>query len=230
MRFEKSFGSHNYYAASDECGRGPLAGPVVACTVGVASSDLNRYLNLLESIGIRDSKKLTAKKIASIVEQLSLNLVEFPITGKSKTVKSSKFVNLDIVIYVNTNVYIDQNNILVASLDAMKNSFIRLKSRKPKSDKTLWLVDGPFKPMKKTFQNLNISPVVKGDTKSILIGLASIIAKYYRDKMMTRYDKTYPGYGFESHKGYPTKVHLDAIRLLGHCDIHRQSFRGVIIE
>ena len=230
MRFENSFGSYNYYAASDECGRGPLAGPVVACSVGVSSEELNQYLDALELLGISDSKKLSSKKITLIVEQLNLNLANFPVTGKYRTIKSASFVNLDIAIYVNTNVFIDQHNILVASLDAMKNSFIRLKNRKPKTDKTLWLVDGPYKPMRKTYPNLDINPIIKGDTKSILIGLSSVIAKYFRDKMMSHYDETFPGYGFEAHKGYPTKLHLDAIKLRGHCDIHRKSFKGVILD
>ena len=228
MRFENSFGSYNYYAASDECGRGPLAGPVVACSVGVLSEELNQYLEALELMGVSDSKKLSPKKIALIIEQLNLNLDEFSVSGKYRTIQSARFVNLDIAIYVNTNVYIDQYNILVASLDAMKNSFVRLKNRKPKTYKTIWLVDGPFNPMKKKYYNLDINPVVKGDTKSILIGLSSIIAKYFRDKMMSRYDEAYPGYGFEAHKGYLTKLHLDAIKSLGHCDIHRKSFKGVI--
>ena len=77
-------------------------------------------------------------------------------------------------------------------------------------------------------KNIETIPVVKGDSKSLLIGTASVIAKYYRDEIMRENDSIYPGYGFKKNKGYPTKDHLNAIRELGHTPIHRKTFRGVI--
>lgn len=67
-------------------------------------------------------------------------------------------------------------------------------------------------------------PLIKGDALSYTIGAASIIAKVYRDNKMREYAKEYPNYGFEKHKGYGTKVHIDAIRQHGKCPIHRLSF------
>ena len=67
-------------------------------------------------------------------------------------------------------------------------------------------------------------PIIKGDAKSISIGAASIMAKVYRDRMMTEYDKMYPGYGFASNKGYGSKEHMEALRKLGPTPIHRKSF------
>ena len=69
----------------------------------------------------------------------------------------------------------------------------------------------------------------KGDAKVYSIAAASIIAKVTRDRMMQEYDKEYPGYGFAAHKGYGTKAHIQAIRDLGPCPIHRMSFLGGIL-
>ena len=70
-------------------------------------------------------------------------------------------------------------------------------------------------------------PIIKGDAKSITIGAASIVAKVHRDRLMSDLDVQFPGYGFASHKGYPTPEHLDALERLGACDLHRRSFAPV---
>lgn len=67
--------------------------------------------------------------------------------------------------------------------------------------------------------------LIKGDQRSISIAAASILAKTKRDEMMFAYDKTYPEYGFKSHKGYGTKKHKEAILKFGRCKIHRQTFK-----
>lgn len=67
-------------------------------------------------------------------------------------------------------------------------------------------------------------PIIKGDCLSQSIAAASIIAKVTRDKMMLEYDNQYPEYGFAKHKGYGTKVHVEAIKKYGLCEIHRRSF------
>jgi ribonuclease HII len=69
--------------------------------------------------------------------------------------------------------------------------------------------------------------ITKGDSLSISIAAASIVAKVTRDRVMIEYDKQYPEYGFASHKGYGTKRHLQAIATHGPCPIHRKTFRGV---
>ena len=66
--------------------------------------------------------------------------------------------------------------------------------------------------------------IIKGDTLSLSIAAASIVAKVTRDRMMVEYDRLYPEYGFAAHKGYGTKQHMDAIRKYGLCPIHRRSF------
>ncbi len=67
-------------------------------------------------------------------------------------------------------------------------------------------------------------PIIKGDTLSASIAAASIIAKVTRDRMMVAYDGVYPGYGFASNKGYGSKEHIDALKTIGPCEIHRRSF------
>jgi ribonuclease HII len=74
---------------------------------------------------------------------------------------------------------------------------------------------------------VEIFPIIKGDTKSLLIGMASIIAKEYRDQLMARYCDQFPGYNWKNNAGYGTAKHLEAISLLGTTEIHRKSFRGV---
>ena len=69
--------------------------------------------------------------------------------------------------------------------------------------------------------------IIKGDSLSLSIGAASILAKVTRDRMMVEYDRQYPEYGFAKHKGYPTKAHKEALLRYGACPIHRRSFKPV---
>ena len=70
----------------------------------------------------------------------------------------------------------------------------------------------------------NAEYIVKGDLKSYTIGCASIVAKVFRDNLMTEYAKDFPEYGFDKHKGYGTKAHIDKIREIGPCSLHRKTF------
>ena len=113
---------------------------------------------------------------------------------------------------------IDAINILQASLKAMR---VAVESLGASPD--YLLVDGNFKvPMA-----LSQEAIVKGDSRSVSIAAASIVAKVYRDRMMADYAALYPEYGFSGHKGYPTKAHKAAIELHGPTPIHRKTFRGV---
>tara|TARA_Y100000768_G_scaffold388746_1_gene386753 strand:- start:2973 stop:3665 length:693 start_codon:yes stop_codon:yes gene_type:complete len=198
----------------DEVGRGPLAGPVVACAVMVQKKE---YLKHLTSLGIMDSKKLTSKKRQAIIQALK---IEWP---KIKLKKSyTLYPGISFVLEEVSPKKIDQINILQASLLGMK-----LASEKLSSSTNLGvahiLVDG-----NKTFHCLHpISGVVKGDSKSLIIGLASIIAKEFRDEKMKSYDELFPGYFFSEHAGYPTAKHREAIAKIGITPIHRKSFKGV---
>ena len=85
------------------------------------------------------------------------------------------------------------------------------------------LVDGKFKP--KT--NFTTHSIIKGDTKSLSIAASSIIAKVYRDNLMTDFSKKYPAYLWEKNAGYGTKEHLLAIKKCGITPIHRKSFKPI---
>ena len=113
---------------------------------------------------------------------------------------------------------IDKLNILNASLLAMKRAIKNLSSQ-PMSI----LVDGNFKPINEA----NVFSIVKGDTKSISIAAASIVAKVYRDKLMAKFSKVHPEYKFENNSGYGTKEHQNALLKFGVSPIHRRSFKPI---
>ncbi len=110
---------------------------------------------------------------------------------------------------------IDEINILQATYEAMHQAVEELKVIPD-----LLLVDAvtiPTMPMKQV-------GIIKGDAKSVSIAAASILAKVTRDRMMVEYDALYPEYGFAKHKGYGSKVHIEAIQEYGPCPIHRRTF------
>ncbi len=181
----------NRLAGIDEAGRGPLAGPVVAAAVMFSVG--------YELEGIKDSKKLTAKKRETLFEEIQ---------------KNAEGIGIGIV----HEKEIDSINILQATYKAMKIAIGKLK---PVPDKIL--IDGP----RGEISHYNTEYIVDGDDKSQCIAAASIIAKVTRDSIMTAYDKVYPEYGFARHKGYGTKFHLEAIRENKATAIHRKSFQPV---
>lgn len=113
---------------------------------------------------------------------------------------------------------IDQINILQASLLAMRRAILTLRPQAGHA-----LVDGNRCPE----LPCSCEAIIKGDQSVEAISAASIIAKVSRDQEMVEMDKVYPGYGFVSHKGYPTKLHMESLRKLGATPIHRRSFGPV---
>lgn len=198
----------------DEVGRGPIAGPVVACGVLISSYNKNA-LNDLKKLNITDSKKLSEKKRELILRELDID----PNKIKMNTKYLCKTQNgeFEFYLHLKTPAHIDKVNILQASLQAMKECSDKLSKGNSHT-----LIDG-----NKVFQSESCEAVIKGDSKSLVIGMASIIAKQYRDELMKRYSKKYPGYGLERHAGYPTKAHKQAVMDLGITPIHRKSFGGV---
>jgi len=118
-----------------------------------------------------------------------------------------------------THEEIEELNILRASLVAMRRA-VELLSPTP----DFLYVDGTFPVPCDVPQET----LVAGDSRCLSVMAASILAKVARDGMMEEYDLAYPGYGFSSHKGYPTREHFAALRRLGPCPIHRKTFRGVL--
>ncbi|MCX5702352.1 MAG: ribonuclease HII [Candidatus Omnitrophica bacterium] len=181
----------------DEAGRGPLAGPVVAGAVALKTTHFETRVD--------DSKKLSARQ-----REMAFNeLINKSIFG----------------IGIIDEKVIDSLNILVATRMAMEKAIESLLGKIKSSYKRRIhvLIDGNV--------SLNIdlpyTNIIMGDSKSKSIASASILAKVIRDRIMSFYDKKYPQYGFLRHKGYPTKMHRDALKRFGPCKIHRTSFSGV---
>lgn len=110
---------------------------------------------------------------------------------------------------------IDEINILQATYEAMRQAISGLKVRP-----AVLLNDAVTIPGVDIVQ----IPIIKGDAKSVSIAAASIIAKVTRDRMMVEYDRIYPGYDLASNKGYGTKTHMEALKKIGPCEIHRRTF------
>jgi len=113
---------------------------------------------------------------------------------------------------------IDQLNILQATLQAMLRAVRRLRL-----SPDYLLIDG-ITPLPQTLPQQTLK---KGDSRSLSIAAASVVAKVVRDRLMVHYDRCFPGYGFAGHKGYGSAAHRQAIAELGPCPIHRVTFRGV---
>ncbi len=183
--------SENYIEAGcDEVGRGCLCGPVVAAAVIL---DDNFEQNL-----VNDSKKLNFKTRLELDDYIKNNVKDYAIAELSPA-------------------FIDQHNILNASIHAMHNALDKLTIRPE-----LILVDG------NKFHPYNFIPhqcIIKGDSKVLSIAAASILAKNYRDQLMIQLHEEFPEYGWNKNMGYATKVHIEALKKFGPTKYHRQSFR-----
>ncbi len=144
--------------------------------------------------GINDSKKLSEKKREKLYDEICEKALAYCVAS----VDEEK---------------IDEINILQATFCAMRQAVAGLKQQPD-----YVLVDGNKSP------SIPCETVVKGDSKSMSIAAASILAKVSRDRYIVEMSKQYPEYGFEKHKGYGTKAHYEAIEKHGICPIHRKTF------
>ena len=178
----------------DEAGRGPLCGPVVA-----AACILPDGLDIPE---LNDSKKLTPKKRDKLFDLIKKKAVAYGIA--EGTVEE-----------------INELNILEADLLAMRRAIDSLHTPDGEPYKADFaLIDGNID---RDFQ-IPARAVVKGDSLSMSIAAASILAKVTRDRMCEDMDRDYPPYGIAKHKGYGTKDHMAALREFGPAPIHRTKF------
>ncbi|MBE6082474.1 ribonuclease HII [Acidilutibacter cellobiosedens] len=186
-------------ACIDEVGRGCLAGDVIACAIIMPKEG-----PLIE--GIRDSKKLSAKKREELYPKILDRAVAVGIGRADCHV-------------------IDEINIKQATRLAMKQAVLNLKG---KDDRTVIpdyiLIDA---------ENIDLpidqKGIIKGDDKCYGIACASIVAKVYRDMECLKWDKEYKGYNIAQNKGYGTKEHREAIKKIGPSPIHRMTFLKNII-
>lgn len=192
-------------AGCDEAGRGCLAGPVFAAAVILPSDFRNEMLN--------DSKQLTEKKRYQLREVIEREALAW-------------------AVGIVDNNEIDKINILNASILAMHRALDQLTVRPE-----YIIVDGNrWKPYQELTANDNVNDndnepkvvpattIVKGDGKYLSIAAASILAKTYRDDFMLRIHEEFPQYHWDKNKGYPAKVHREAIRQYGTTPYHRMSF------
>lgn len=207
---------YTFVIGVDEAGRGPLAGPVVASATTVRNfqfpiSNFQTEEEEQEWKLVRDSKTLSEKQRERAFEFVQENF----------------FVGIGIV-HPET---IDRMNILEATFLAMKEAVADVKraigaerGAAAAAEDMMLLVDGNMR-----IPNLSVAQeaVVDGDARVRSVAAASIVAKVTRDRMMLEYERAYPAYGFERHKGYGTKEHMDALRRHGACPIHRMSFKPV---
>ncbi len=149
--------------------------------------------------GVADSKRLTPKTRHRLYEEIYSHA-------------------LSVGIGIVDSVEIDRINIFQASLAAMA---MAVRNLAPVPD--CLLIDGQHK----IGLEMPQKTVIKGDSRSVSIAAASIVAKVTRDRIMEKYCIEYPEYGFSGHKGYPTKQHFSALNDYGWCPIHRRSFKGV---
>ena len=180
----------------DEAGRGPLAGPVVVAGIKIRSAKTAKRL----FAGIRDSKKLSAKKR----EEWFLRL--------------TRHSSIEYAVARVWNHVIDRVNITRAANIAAARVCRRLSSKKGRVfavlDGGLYLPD-----------SIPQKTIIKGDERIPVIAAASIIAKVTRDRIMMRLHKKFPQYRFDLHKGYGTRLHKEYIRRHGYSGVHRRTFR-----
>ena len=194
-------------AGVDEAGRGPLAGGVYAACVSVPLALAEDLLRDAWA-SVNDSKKLTPRRREALAAVIKAT------PGCTWAIASASPTE------------IDRLNILRATHLAMRRAAgevaAKLGGDSLEAADVSILVDGlPVASLP------NSTSVVKGDSKSLLIAAASILAKTARDADCLRLEREYPGYGFAKHKGYPTPAHVAALMRLGPCPEHRRSFAPV---
>ncbi len=201
----------------DEVGRGPLAGPVVACAAVLKSPDALLTLNDSKKLSrpkreamfdaVKDACACYAIASASVEEIDEINILEADFLAMRRALQALGFPGL--------------NESAPEIPIEVKGSFAEVLGT-PSCPKILIAVDGNLK-IDKMPQDIQM-PIVKGDGRIASISAASILAKVFRDRYMDKLEELYPGYGFNKHAGYGTKAHLDAIRRQGFTPAHRKSF------
>lgn len=188
----------------DEVGRGAFAGPVYVSGVAFTPQTDPQEILRLESLGVNDSKKVTALKRGV----LSNILQNEPLVYTTASVDST-VINERGIMYALTSAVLQVTQELISKLP-QKKPFI--------------LLDGSDDPYKKIDLKLSYRNIIKGDGISLSIAAASIIAKVARDTYMTKLESKFPAYKWSKNKGYGTPDHIEAIKTHGPCPHHRTLY------
>ena len=188
----------NLIAGVDEVGRGALFGPVVAAAVILPAN-----MRKLAAAGLKDSKQLVEQDRERIADLIYATAIAISIAEVDAAT-------------------IDAINIYQASRRAMHFAVLELKHESAPLRPDHLLIDA----MRLDIDCAQTS-LIYGDSLSLSIAAASVVAKVYRDRLMRQLDADYPQYGLPSHKGYGTPQHLTALREHGPCPLHRRSFAPV---
>ena len=204
LKFEKFYwdGGINHIAGVDEVGRGSLAGPLVACAVILDKNHLLKRKILDTYHEINDSKLISPKKRERLAKFIRENAICYSIAMVEPEI-------------------IDKIGISSATQIVFFNT---IKNLKTKADHVF---TDTFEIKKLTRHTQTNIP--SGDKESITVAAASIVAKVYRDSLMVELHQTYDKYGFDKHKGYGTKLHMETLATHGPCEIYRKSFKPVKI-
>ena len=222
LREEKRLWKKGYrnVAGLDESGRGPLAGPVVAGAVALNFKFKNLSLHILPSeMKEREQKSKPQLKIQNLRDSKKLNQEEREWFYRILTNHPDIWWGVGRV----SEKLIDKINIKNSAELAMEKALLNLEKKMEKKANFL-IIDGNHLNNSK-LKTKKHKLVVKGDEKVLSCAIASIIAKVWRDRIMQKYHQKYPKYGFNKHKGYPTKTHIKMLQRYGKCVIHRDTFK-----
>lgn len=205
LRHEKEYYRQGYHLifGIDEAGRGPWAGPVAAATVCLPIKDYKLSVALR---GVRDSKQMSEAQRDEVVATIKNTALAWGI-GHATAQEITEIGNLTL-----------------ATKRAMKRALDAATEQSGLQPDCLFLDYHLWAEM----AHIPQVSIVEGDSHSLSIAAASILAKTWRDAQMVEYAKQYPEYGFESHKGYGTAQHRKALKQHGITPIHRQNYAPII--
>jgi len=216
-----------YVIGIDEVGRGPIAGPVAVCAFLIRNEEFPTCPTCGKLPKLRDSKKLSKKQreewFAFLNEEKKKGNCDYAVSfvspenidkfGISKCIQKALNQSLEKVASQNLPNF---SRFTLKGSDTDKN----LEDSVSLSSLHIYLDGG----LKAPSEYIHQETIIRGDELHPVISMASIMAKVFRDKIMTNYAKEYPEYGFERHVGYGTKAHNEAIKKHGQTPIHRKTF------
>lgn len=233
---------YNFVIGIDEAGRGPLAGPVVACAVLLKSTSpvseiyfgapfsRRREKGIVNKFRlIKDSKLLSEKQREELYDficqyfHVGIGICDHKTIDRINILEATYLAMKKAVTDLFSGINNQDTRYKIQIKSKLQNSKSKqISNDKFKNLKRIVLVDG-----NKIIPNLSIEQraVVNGDNLVKSISAASIVAKVTRDRLMYKFHKKYPQYKLDQHKGYGTKVHFEMIKKHGPCEIHRKSFR-----